>query len=225
MDTLSREQVDKLAEDISFVKKAIEKNSSILRQIDFRSSLRLVSLVSGLSVFFFCGLFHLMMKHFNGFSGIPTSLKAIAFSAIALIAIVLGFLKNTGILKSARSASPGISLARILKEYYSARMYHHFIPTGLVLIFSCIYAVYIGNSRLIIPFFSIGAGLIYNSLSTFLRIDEFLFISYWFIVTGCIVLVFNSISPLLGLCLTIGCGLLLLSAIWYVLPHKKHAEA
>jgi hypothetical protein len=224
MDVISREQVDKLAEDISFVKKAIEKNSSILRQIDFRSSLRLVTLISGISIFFFCGLFHFLMKHFNGFSGIPTSMKAVFFSAIALIAIMLGFLKNTGILKSARSASPGISLTHILKEYYSARMYHHFIPTGLVLIFSCIYAVNIGNSRLIIPFFSIGAGLIYNSLSTFLRIDEFLFLSYWFIVTGCIVLVFNSISPLLGLCLTIGCGLLLLSAIWY-LPHKKHAEA
>jgi hypothetical protein len=223
MDALSREQIDQLAEDISFVKKAIEKNTSILQRIDFRSSLRLVSLVSGLSVFLFCGAFHLLIKKYEAFSEIPTPIKAVLFSAIALIAMVLGVLKNTGILKSARSANPGISLSRILKEYYSTRMYHHFIPTGLVVIFSCAYAVYTGHPGLIIPFFSIGAGLIYNSLSTFLRIDEFLFISYWFILTGFIVLVFNTISPLLALCLTMGCGLLLLSAIWY-LPHKKHLE-
>ena len=224
MDTLSREQIDRLAEDISFVKKAIEKNSTILQQIDFRSSLRLVTLLSALAIFFFCGLFHLLMKHFHGFSGIPTSIKAISFCAIALVAAAIGVLKNSGILKSARSANPGISLMYIIKEYYSSvRLFHHFIPTGLVVLFSCVYAASIGNSRLVIPFISIGAGLIYNSLETFLRIDELLILSYWLIVTGCIVLVFNSISPLLGLCLTLGCGLLLLSAIWY-LPHKKSVE-
>jgi hypothetical protein len=224
MDALSREQIDRLAEDISFVKKAIEKNSSILQRIDFRSSLRLVALVCGLSVFLFCGLFHFFIKHYNGFSGIPTSIKAALFCAIAFIAIVLGVLKNTGILKSARSVNPGISLAHLVKEYFSSiRLFHHFFPTGLVVLFSCMYVVNIGHPRLIIPFFSIGAGLIYNSLSTFLRIDEFLLISYWFILTGAIVLVFNSISPLLALCLTLGCGMLLLSAIWY-LPHKKHVE-
>jgi hypothetical protein len=225
MDALSREQVDRLAEDISFVKKAIEKNSSILRQIDFRSSLRLVTLLSALSIFFFCGLFHLLMKQFHGFSGIPTSIKAISFCAIALIAVAIGVLKNSGILKSARSANPGISLTYIIKEYYSSiRLFHHCISTGLVVLFSCVYAVSIGNPKLVIPFISIGAGLIYNSLETFLRIDELLILSYWIIVTGCIILVFNSISPLLGLCLTFGCGLLLLSAIWY-LPQKKRAEA
>jgi uncharacterized membrane-anchored protein len=224
MDALSREQIDRLAEDISFVKKAIEKNTSILRQIDFRSSLRLVALVCGLSVFLFCGLFHFLMKHYNGYSGIPTSIKAALFCAIALIAIVLGVLKNTGILKSARSANPGISLAHLIKEYFSSiRLFHHFLPTGLVVLFSCTYVVSTGNPRLVIPFLSIGAGLIYNSLETFLRIDEFLTISYWLIVTGCIVLVFNSISPLLALCLTLGCGMLLLSVIWY-LPHKKRVE-
>jgi len=53
-----------------------------------------------------------------------------------------------------------------------------------------------------------------------LRLDELLWTSYWFIVTGCIVMVFNTISPLLSLCLTLGCGLLLTSAMWYV-PRKN----
>jgi hypothetical protein len=57
-----------------------------------------------------------------------------------------------------------------------------------------------------------------------LGLKEFLRTSYWFIVTGCVVFVFNTISPLLSLCLTLGCGLLLLSAMWYV-PKKKRAEA
>jgi hypothetical protein len=223
MDALSRDQMDQMAEDISYVKKAIEKNISILRQIDFRSSLRLVSLISACAIFLFCGLFHMLVRHSGSFAAVPTPIKAIFFSTIALIAIVLGFIKNTGILKSARSLQPSISLFRLLREYYSTRILRQLFPLGLVFIFACAYAVATGNSRLIIPILSIGAGLIYCSLDTLLRIDEFLYSGYWFIITGCIVMVFNTVSPLLSLALTFGCGLLLLSAIWY-LPQKKQTE-
>jgi hypothetical protein len=220
MDAISRDQIDQLAEDISFVKKAIEKNSSILRQIDFRSSLRLMTLLSALSIFFFCGVFQILMHRFHGYSGIPAAMKAVVFSAIALVTIALGVLKNTGVLKSARTVDPGISLVRLIREYYSVRMYHHFFPMGLIFIFSCWYCISIGAHRFIIPLCSIGAGLIYNTLDTLLRMDEFLWASYWFIISGCIVMVYNTISPLLGLSLTVGCGLLLLAAVWYI-PHKK----
>jgi hypothetical protein len=221
MDAISREQVDKLAEDISFVKKAIEKNSSILKLIDFRRSLRLVVLLSAFSVFLFCGLFHVLIRHFGGFAAIPNSLKAITLCAIALDAAALGILKNVGVLKSARACNPGISLFRLVREYYSARMYHNFIPTGFVVIFSCIYAAATGHPRLIIPLISIGVGLLYNSFDTFLRLDEFLWTGYWFVVTGCILVVYNSVSPLLGLCLTLGGGLVLLSVLWYM-PQQKN---
>jgi hypothetical protein len=223
MDSLSREQIDQLAQDISFVKKAIEKNSSILNQIDFRSSLRITVLLSAISVFFFCGVSHLLIRHFGGFASIPASVKAIVFCAAAFDLALLGVLKNTGVLKSARRFDPGISLFRLIREYYSARMYHHFIPTGLLVVFACLFAWKTGNARFIIPFLSIGAGLLYNTFDTFLRINEFLFIGYWFIVSGCILLVLNTVSPLLALVLTLGCGLLLLSAIWY-LPQKKRTE-
>jgi hypothetical protein len=103
-------------------------------------------------------------------------------------------------------------------------MYHHFIPTGIVVLFACVYAIAAGHSHLVIPMLSIGAGLIYNSFDSLLRIDEFLFTGYWLIAAGCILVVFNTVSALLGLCLTLGCGLLLLSAIWY-LPQKKRTLA
>jgi hypothetical protein len=224
MDAISRDQIDQLAQDISFVKKAIEKNSSILNQIDFRSSLRLTVLLSAVSIFLFCGLLHLLSRHFGGFTLIPASIKALVFCAAALDLMLLGILKNAGVLKSARTYDPGISLFRLMREYYSGRMYNHFIPTGIVLFFACIYAWKTGHACLLIPFVSIGAGLLYNTFNTFLRIDEFLILGYWFIVTGGILVVFNSISPLLELLLTLGCGMLLLSAIWY-LPKKNRMEA
>jgi hypothetical protein len=223
METLSREQMDQLAQDIALVKKAIEKNVSILHQIDYRSSIRLVCLISALSVFFFCGLFYVLLKHFHTFAAVPTTLKAIIFCAIALITIGLGILKNTRVLGSARRFEPRMSLMRLLREYYSMRLYHHFIPAGLVLVFACIWAAHTGNARYIIPMCSIGAGLLYNSFDTLLRIDEMLVTGYWLILSGCVVVVFSTISPLLSLSLTLGGGLMLLSVIWY-LPQKKRAE-
>ena len=224
MDALNREQLDQLAEDIAFVKKAIEKNSSILQRIDFRSSLRLMALLTALAIFFFCGLFHALDKHFGGFINIPISIKAIVFSAITLVMVTLWFLKNSGVLKSARTVEPDISIMRLIREYYSIKLYHHFIPLGIVVLFSCAYALSSGNARLIIPIISIGAGLIWNSFDTLLKLDEFLLTSYWYILSGCIVMAFNMISPLLSLCLTLGCGLLFTSAMWYT-PRKKHTEA
>jgi hypothetical protein len=223
MESLTKEQLDQLTQDISFVRKAIEKNSSILNQIDFRSSMRLTVLLSTLSVFLFCGIGQVLIRHFGGFGAIPASVKVVGLCVIALDATILGILKNTGVLRSARAFDPKISLFRLIREYYSARMYHQFIPTGVVLLFGCIYAALMGHSRLIIPIISIGAGLLYNTYHSLLRIDEFLLMAYWFIVTGCILIVFSSVSPLLGLGVTLGCGLLLLSVIWY-LPQKKRVE-
>ena len=225
MDSISRDQIEQLARDISYVKKAIEKNSTIMQQIDFRKSLRLVVLLFALSVFLFCGVFHVLIRRFGGFASVPATIKAIVFCAIALDGAILGICKNIGVLKSARAFDPGISLFRLMREYYSARMYHHFIPTGLVLLFACIIAAAHGSARLIVPMFSIGAGLLYNTFDAFLRLDEFLWTAYWFIVTGCIMVLFNaSVSPLVAVCLTIGCGLLFLSAMWYV-PRKNRATA
>jgi hypothetical protein len=93
-----------------------------------------------------------------------------------------------------------------------------------VILFSCTYAVGTGNSRFVIPILSIGLGLLLNSFDVMLRINEYLWLGYWLAATGCILLVFNAVSPLLGLSVTLGCGLLLLAVLWY-LPPKKRMEA
>ena len=94
---------------------------------------------------------------------------------------------------------------------------------GVVILFSCVYAVGTGNPRLLVPILSVGIGLMYNNIDTLLRLDEVSWAGYWFIVSGCVVIVFNAISPLLSLCLTLGCGLLILAVMWY-LPQKKRVE-
>ena len=224
MEDLSREQISQIAEDISFVKRAIEKNASILNRIDFRTSLRLTILLSAVSIFLFCGVFQMLLRHFGRFAAIPTTYKVIGVCAIALDFILLGVIKNTGVLKSARSFEPGMTWFRLIREYYSARMYHQFIPTGLVMLFACVYAGVHGQSHLIIPILSIGAGLLYNTFHSWLRIDEFLAMAYWLIISGCVIIVFNPASAFLSLASTLGCGLLLLTIIWY-LPQKKRTEA
>jgi hypothetical protein len=223
MDTIPREQVDQLAQDIAFVKKAIQMNSSILQKIDFRSSLRLVVLLSAVSIFLFSILFHMLSARYHGFAGIPGTTKVVIYSAIALVAIILGILKNTGLLKSARAMEPGIPLMHLVREYYSIRIYSHFIPIGLVFVFFIACAVATGHLQLIVPLFAIAAGLIYNSLDALLRIKEFLWTSYWFMITGCILFVYSATPPLLGVCITFGCGLMLLSAIWYM-PRNNRVE-
>jgi hypothetical protein len=220
MEQLTREKVDRLAEDIAFVRKAIEKNSSILQQIDFRKSLRMVVLLTALSVLAFCGTFQLLLGRFGSYHAIPATVKFIVFGVMALIVAFLGILKNTDVLKSARTVVPDMSLTRLIKEYYTGRIYHHFIPVGLVCIFALAYAFMTGHHQFLVPILAISTGLLYNNFNTLLQVDEFLGTSYWFILTGIILFFYHSVSPFLGLCLTLGCGFLLLAVYWY-LPQKN----
>jgi hypothetical protein len=223
MEQFSPEQVERFAEDIAFVRRAIQKNISVLQQMDFRSSLRLTVLLAAIGTFLFCALFHFAMKHFGGYAAIPVTIKVILFSTLALVAAAIGLVKNSGIMKSARTADPSVSLSRLMREYYTIKVYHHFVPLVLVIAFGVIYASVTGAPQLVIPIAAIGVGLVCNSFGSLLRVDEFLWASYWLIVTGGIVLIFHSISPLLGISLTAGCALLLTAAALY-LPQKKQQE-
>jgi len=75
--------------------------------------------------------------------------------------VTLWFLKNSGVSQiGPNRGNPIFSIMRLIREYYSIKLYHHFIPLGIVVLFSCAYALSSGNARLIIPIISIGAGLI-----------------------------------------------------------------
>lgn len=224
MDDISREQMERFIEDISFVKTAIQKNVSILQQLDYRPSLRFVALMSAIATFFFSGVFSLLIKNYGSYMLIPITIKTIVFCAIAFLFIVFGIMKNSGILKSARTIDPGYSLGRLIREYFTVRIYHLFLPLGLVVAFCIAYAALSGGAHYIIPILAIGAGLIYNCFGTLLRLDEMLWAGYWFLLTGAIVLIFNTIPVLLSISLTMGCGLVILSVAMY-LPQKNRREA
>jgi hypothetical protein len=76
----------------------------------------------------------------------------------------------------------------------------------------------------LIAIISFGAGIFLNCFATLLRLKEFLPSGYWMIASGAMLLFLPTIHPLLGICLTIGGGLLVLSLALY-LPEKKRMEA
>ena len=86
------------------------------------------------------------------------------------------------------------------------------------------YAVATGHVYLVIPIISMGFGLFVNCFATLLRLKEFLASGYWMIASGAIILTLPTIYPLLGICLTVGGGFLILSAVLYV-PDKNRTEA
>jgi len=219
MNSLSKEELAQFAEDIAFVRKAIEKNTSIIRRINFKKSLRLVTLLGSLSIFLFCGLFWIITKKYGNIINIPNWLQIGFVLLIFIDVLILGVLKSKNILSSAKKLIPDISIMMLLKEYYTAKIYYHFIPVGLAGAIIIVLFAINGNLTLILPAISIAIGITYNNIGVLLSMNEFFIVGYWLVITGCLLLFIN-IPIVFGICLTFGLGFLILSVLWF-LPDKK----
>lgn len=221
MTQITEQQVKQLFEDITYVRQAIQKNTSIIQQMDFHSSLRLLSVTSGSAILLFSGLFYLLINHFGSYCAIPQMVRYGIYTAIAIITLLLGLMKQTLVLRSARKVQPNISLFKLAKEYYSLRVYHMYVPLFLCAAFLTGYCIYGNNSHYIIPIVSLALGFYYIQFGTLLRFNEALIAGYWMIISGSVVTLYNSLSPMFSLPLTLGIGLILFGLGLYIHPEPS----
>ena len=89
------------------------------------------------------------------------------------------------------------------------------------MVFLITYCVLMDRYEFIIPALSIPIGFIYTQTGMLLHYHESTIAGYWMILTGSIVLVFNSMSFIFSLPLTIGTGMTLLGIGLYIHPEPS----
>jgi hypothetical protein len=213
MDTLNGGQIEKLLEDISSIKSVINKNKPLLQQILNPAHFRLFTLLAAISIIGFASLIFLLMQHYGSFSSIPRTTRYIIFAAMAADWVFMQILKRRTFLNTGKRIDPTFTIGRLLKEFFTYRIAHVYVPVMLLIIFLIVYFIYENIPYYIVPAVSIGVGFLYNFIGSFTEIRQYLILGYWFLITGVGVIIFNSIPAPISLSITLGCGLLIFSAL------------
>jgi len=215
MDPIEGSQLEKLLEDISSIKSVINKNKPLLQQVLNPAHFRLFTLLAAISIIGFALAIYFLMQQHGSFSAIPRMIRYIIFAAMAADWVFMQFLKRRTFLKTGKRIDPTFTIRRLLKEFFTYRIAHVYVPMTLLIIFLTVYFIYKNIPYYIVPACSIGIGLLYNFIGSFTEIRQYLILGYWFLFTGVGVLIFNTIPAPISLSLTLGCGLLIFSALGY----------
>lgn len=213
MDTINGGQIEKLLEDISSIKSVINKNKPLLQQVLNPAHFRLFTLLAAISVIGFALLIYFLMQHYGSFSDIPRAARYVIFAAMAADWVFMQYLKRRTFLTTGKRIDPTFTIGRLLKEFFTYRIAHVYVPVMVLIIFLIVYFIYKNIPYYIVPAVSIGIGFLYNFIGSFTEIRQYLILGYWFLITGVGVIVFNNIPAPISLSITLGCGLLIFSAL------------
>jgi len=211
MKTIDNDQIDRLLEDISSIKTVVNRNRPLLQMVFHPARFRWFMLATSLSLIGFSLLIFFLMQHYGGFGAIPGALRYGIYIAIAAVSIFLQIWKLRRLSISVKEVDRALTLGWFLKEFYSSRITHLYVPLVVLIVFLCIYFGVNGIPYFIVPTISIGYGLLCNFVGTMLQIRHTLLVGYWFLGTGICAILFSFIPGPVALAITVGCGLLIFS--------------
>ncbi len=213
MEPLKSGQIDKLLEDISSIKTVINKNKPLLQQVLNPMHFRIFTLLAAISIIGFAMLIFLLMQYYGNFSAIPATIRYVIFIAMAADFIFMQILKRRTFLKSGKRIDPTFTIRRLLKEFFTDRITHVYVPIMVLIIFISIYFISKDAPHYIVPTGAIGIGLLYNFIGSLTDIRPYLMVGYWFLISGAGILLLSSLPVAISIVITFGCGLLIFSAV------------
>jgi hypothetical protein len=211
MNTVTENNIDKLLEDISSIKTVINRNKPILQLLLHPARLRLFFLVVGLNLIAVCLVLFFLIQHYGYFAAIPYPGRSIIYMVLAVDAILIQVFKRRVFLSSAQKIDPKLTLMGALKEIFTFRIIHVYVPIMVLVI---LFGFYFGLHRMpdyIVPTISIGVGLLYNFIGSIIDIRQYLLFGYWTLVTGVLAVLYPVVPALIVLAVSIGGGMLLMS--------------
>ncbi len=215
-DKLDAERIQRLMEDMSLIKKTIQKNTSIIQYVSFPRSMRLTALLSVFIIVIFSLGGRYISEHFGGFANAPTNIKLIFFSSLAGCIIAAGIVKTTSFLRSAREIKPNISFLEITKSFYTFPTAHVHFTLAVVTIFSVLFTILNGYINYLIPVLSITTGLYMVAMGAVWRILAFLVPGYWLVIIGIILFLLKDVAPSYELIFSYGIAMAAMAGFGYL---------
>ena len=215
MEIIDNEQIEKTLEDIASIKKIINRNKPIIQKLLDFTHYRLIFLLVGISVTVFSMLFYFLKGYYGSYEAIPDELNFFVYIAIFIDGIFITILEYRCYVNSLKNIDQSFTLYSLVKELFSHR-YKHLVFAVLFLdILLIVFFSIKGIPYFIIPTFAILLGLLCLAV-TMLYIKHLLVMGYWWIITGIVLLIFNTIPAPIALTISFGIGYILFGVLYYI---------
>lgn len=199
--------VQQLIDDLVFVKKAIAKNSNILKLINLGGLLSGVILAAGIVTILLSGAAYLLVQKYGSFTEIPTSLRIILLSLVAVLVLGTGVSKLYSIIRYAKGSNNNLTVQKLIGEIYTPRALHILIPFVTAGILVTVFLVVNQHTLYLVPALAILTGLLCLAYVNIFYMRELIFTGDWLLATGLLTLFLTDVlHPLLALIITFGLG-------------------
>ena len=207
----TQEELARLAEDLKYIKTAIQKSGSLLRWVAWRVPIRWVALVGGLVVIAIAFIVNQLQVHYGDFAAVPGWIKAVFFGSIALFVIAIALWKLRVITRQLKKTGNEITYWQIFTEVYSRNMAIFFIPFLVTVAGMVIFLASRNLEVYIVPVLAVLMGFFYVFFALQFHFKEMYGSSFWMTATGFICLFLdNVIGPMGALALTFGGSMIFL---------------
>lgn len=167
-------------------------------------------LLTGISISVFSLVYHLYIEQqYGGLSTSPDlirktygGLAALVGAALLVILVIFGS-------KSLRKNGGKLTGEYVWSWLFSFRVFHLLFPVRLITFIFIIHFVTEDMVYFIIPLVSLAIGLQFNFLGCITETKNYVISGYWYLTTGAIIFLSNSIPGSLAVLLSLGCGSLL----------------
>lgn len=207
----TQEELDRLAEDLKYIKTAIQKSGSLLRWVAWKVPLRWVALVGGLVIIAIAFIVTQLQGQYGDFAAVPDWIKAVLFGSIALMVVAFAVWKLRVITRQLKKTGNEITYWQLFTEVYSRNMAIFIIPFLITIAGMVIFLAVRGLDSYIVPALAVLMGLFYVFFAMQFHFKEMYGSSFWMTATGFICLFLdNVIGPMGALALTFGGSMIFL---------------
>ena len=209
MNSVDEKQIEKLLEDITSIKEVISDNKPLIRQMLLPVHFRVITLIAGVATIGLSALYYILLKQYGSYDLIPPYLQWISFGLVVIAYLTVVILKRILWMRSLKQIDSSYTFGKLIKNIYSYQLLHLWVPIMVGTLLFSLYFYHIGMPRYIVTATAFGLGIIYNSIGSLTRINQYMFTGYWMIFTSLLPLLFVDVSALIFLALSLGCAMLI----------------
>jgi len=207
----TQEELDRLAEDLKYIKTAIQKSGSLLRWVAWKVPIRWVALVGGLVIIAIAFIVNQLQVQYSDFASVPGWIKAVLFGSIALIVVGFAWWKLRAITGELKKTGNEISYWQLFAEVYSRSSAIFIIPFLVTVAGMVIFLATRDLGAYIVPALAVLMGFFYVFFAVQFHFREMYGSSFWMTATGFICLFLDTvIGPMGALALTFGGSMIFL---------------
>lgn len=201
----TQEELDRLAEDLKYIKTAIQKSGSIMRWVTWKVPIRWVALVGGLMIIAAALIMDQLQAFYGGIAAVPGWIKAVYFGGIALVVIVFALWKLRVITRQLKRTGNEVTYWELFRDTYTRGMAVFLIPFLCMVAGMTVFLTVRGLGFYIVPVLAELMGFMFVCFAMQFNFKEMYGSSFWLIATGFVCLFLDSvIGPMMALALTFG---------------------